>query len=187
MASPVELRLASAEEVVAIHEQHMVVDFPPDELKPLSLLQTLIAEGVNSMWVCEHEGAFVGYAVLAVAENPDFVLLDYLAVEASQRDRGWGSAILRALSDRLPGRTILIESEHADPAADTYEEQLRRLAFYERCGAEYSGARSLLFGVDYELMQLGRILPTADAEREYMSLYKRMLPPEWYEKNVKIL
>lgn len=188
MNSPVKLHLASTEEVTRLYQEHMSRDFPPDELKPLPMLLDLMQKNINSVWLCESEGRFVGYAVLAVGANPRFVLLDYLAVDAAQRDQGWGSAILTALQGQLKDCTLLIESEHPQSGLNEAErfKRRRRIAFYQRAGCQLSGVRSLLFGVDYDLLQLGKILPPESAKREYLDLYRHMLPPEWLTAHLEV-
>lgn len=183
----VELRPASRDEVCALHQTHMKRDFPPTELKPLPLLLKLIEQGINSVWLCEAEGRLAGYVVLAQEPGKaGLVLLDYLAVLPERRGQGWGSVILQALSRRLPGCSILIESEHPDSSAPEYGQQLRRIHFYHQAGCGDTSLRSLLFGVDYELLVLGPQLSQEAVQEGYLSLYRAMLPPDWYEKNVRV-
>lgn len=188
MNLPVNMRIATPEEVTELYQAHMSRDFPPNELKPLPLMLDLIQRGICSVWLCESEGRFVGYAVLAIGANPRFILLDYLAVDAAQRDQGWGSAILKALQERLKDCTLLIESEHPQNGKSEAERQkrTRRIAFYQRAGCQLFGVRSLLFSVDYDLLQLGNLLPPATAKREYLDLYRHMLPPEWLTDHLSV-
>ena len=40
-----EFRLLTDEELIEVYHEHMERDFPPDELKPLSRLQKMRADG----------------------------------------------------------------------------------------------------------------------------------------------
>lgn len=183
----VELRPASRGEVCTLYEVHMKRDFPPMERKPLPLLLNLIEQGINSVWLCEAAGRLTGYIILGQEPGKTgIVLLDYLAVLPECRGRGWGSIILQALSRRLSGCSILIEAEHPASSGAEYGQQLRRIHFYHQAGCRDTGLRSLLFGVDYELLVLGAGLSQEAARKGYLSLYRAMLPPEWYEKNVLV-
>ncbi len=189
MNSPVNIRIATAEEVHRLYREHMSHDFPPNELKPLPLLLTLMQQGINSIWLATAEDAFVGYAVLAAGPNPRVLLLDYLAVDAARRDQGWGSLILQTLQRQWRDCTLLIESEHPSGEHNRaeYQKRSRRIAFYRRAGAQLSGVRSLLFGVDYDLLQLGTTLSPESLRREYLALYQNMLPPERLSANLRII
>ena len=63
-----------------------------------------------------------------------YVYLFYLAVPARRRGRGDGSEILSLLRQRHPDRTILLDVEAPDPAADNKEQRQKRVEFYLRNG-----------------------------------------------------
>lgn len=184
------IRPLTGAELEAMYHAHMERDFPPDELKPLELLVRLIGEGINSVYGCFEGEELIGYYVLARWSESRMVLLDYLAVIPERRGTGVGSYILSSVKKGLePEAYLFIESEN--PAyADTPEERetrQRRLRFYHRAGAVEKGVEVLLFGVQYIGLTLccGSI-PTASQQTEaYLELYRHMLPPDWYEKNVK--
>lgn len=171
-----------------LHREHMCRDFPRNELKPLEMLESLTAQGINSVWAVERAGELVAYYVLARLPGCSAVLLDYFAVEPRLRSRGVGAAVLRNLAARLgPEECLLIESEL--PAAGTTEEERhtreRRLDFYRRCGAVDTGVRTRLFGVDYVLLCLGA--PPEAPEEAYCALYRSMVPEHRLRGNLALL
>jgi GNAT superfamily N-acetyltransferase len=189
-AEPWHFRELNREERAWLYQTYMTQDFPESELKPLSLLETLIAQGINSVWGCFQGENFKGYYVLAKGEERGMLLLDYLAVLPHLRGTGCGTAIMSELAKTLcEGEWLCIESEHPD-AAQTPEERCirqRRLAFYQGCGGVLSPMRVWLFGVDYAILTLGAgAPPTAEEqERAYRALYQKMLPEQWYQTMVK--
>lgn len=182
-----EFRPLNREERAEVYVAHMACDFPDDELKPLPLLEQLIAVGINSFWGCFRDGALVGYYVLAHIQGSPLLLLDYLAVVPELRDTGCGTVILRQLQERLPaGQWLCIESERPESASEEEERRIRirRVAFYRRGGAVRTPVHALLFGVDYALLVLTReALPTAEeVERWYQQLYQEMLGDRYRER-----
>lgn len=174
-----------------LYHAHMERDFPDDELKPLFLLEELAAQGINRIYGCYKDGRLAGYYVLARKQGSQMVLLDYLAVVPEWRGTGVGSHILRMIREQLEDKTYLfIESENPAYAKDEVEKvtRERRLDFYRRGGAVEQGVKVLLFGVQYNGLTLSRdTFPTPQQQMEdYMDLYRSMLPPDWYEKNVAV-
>ena len=112
--------------------------FPPSECKPLGLVKELIGQGrYRVLGLYEGERLLGCAALWGNPDYPDWVLLDYLAVDESRRNHGLGREILR----RLPsvcgeGQGIVLESESPVPGDDEAENALRRrrIGFYERCG-----------------------------------------------------
>lgn len=182
-------RLLDREERAALYREHMTRDFPDSELKPLSMLEDLLARGINSVWGCFYRGELAGYYVLAQEPGSQMILLDYLAVLPERRGTGCGSMVLGFLRQQLPtGSYLLIESE-LPQAAETPGERLlrkRRVAFYRRSGALLSPLTVRLFQVDYAILTLGNGAPPPAWEQEaaYRSLYQKMLPKERFQRKV---
>lgn len=170
----------------ALHRQHLSRDFPRNELKPLSMLEELTEQGINSVWAVEQEDTLIAYYVLARLPGASVVLLDYFAVEPAFRGSGVGTKVLRWLANRLhEGEYLLIESEWPPSAATEKERAVRerRLDFYRRCGAEWSGVCSRLFGVDYALLTIGA--RTQTLEVDYRALYRAMVPEHWLDGHLE--
>lgn len=183
-------RELSREERRVLHQEQMKRDFPPDELKPLDMLEDLIGRGINSVWGCFLNGAMIGYFVLAQESGSGMILLDYLAVLPEYRDSGLGSLILRKLRENLSERAyLLIESENPEMALDEEEEQLRRrrVSFYQRNGGTLSSLKIWLFGVDYSVLTVCKGEPPSatQQEQDYCALYRKMLSQERFEKKIR--
>lgn len=184
------VRQLNPEERAWLHREHMRRDFPDQELKPLDLLEQLVAAGLSSVWGCFRGGALAGYYVLAHEPGNPLVLLDYLAVLPELRDTGCGSLILAHLRETLPAGTWLcIESERPEavPPGEEHHTRVRRVAFYRRNGAVRTPVRVCLFGVDFAILVLSREgQPTADrVEQCYQRLYRAMLEDTPYRDRLQ--
>lgn len=166
--------------------RHMVRDFPANELKPLQMLQSLTAQGINSVWSVEQDRTLIAYYVLAHVPSCPAVLLDYFAVVPELRSNGIGRLVMvRVAGDLTAEQYLLIECEQPTSATDAEERRLRhrRYDFYRRCGAAPSGLCSTLWGVDYALLSLGGRI--SSLEEDYHRLYRSMLSEDFYLKYVR--
>lgn len=186
-----EWKLLNAGEIAQIYREHMVADFPPTELKPITAIHRMMAQGRYDAWgIYEADKReLIGYACLALAGERSTPLLDYLAVVPGQRNRSWGSRILDQLVRQYTGRAqfLCIESEYPPSAPDPVI-AARRLEFYRRAGAVQPGVDSTVYGVRYCNFALPvSKTPTAGQLCEALrEVYRFMLAPEQYEKNVVI-
>ncbi len=124
--------------------------FPRMERKPVSSLEKTFSEGKNKILAITEGEDFVGLAV--VMSDGRVNLLDYLAIEPTKRDRGYGGFALRYLLREYADRPFVVEIERPDEKAGDNAERLRRRAFYLFNGMESSGVCVWLFHVEYELL-----------------------------------
>lgn len=112
--------------------------FPPSERKPLADILALMAAGRYELLGLYDGEALLGYATLWMEPaDTSCILLDYLGVTAPCRGSGLGQEILRRLTERYQGRSLLLlESECPVEGGSPEENTLRRrrLSFYTRCG-----------------------------------------------------
>ena len=180
------------EQVRMVYAERMTQDFPPDELKPLSMIERMLMRGEYTGYGAMAGENLLAYALFVTLKEDACALLDYYAVESAHRDRGIGGAFLRALvSGPLQDmRGVLLEIEDPE-AAQSGDERLlreRRRQFYDRNGMKDSSVSARIFGVDFLLlaMPVGPELSPDDVRRMYARLYHIMLPQSTYEKQVII-
>ncbi len=186
-----ELSLA---QVRAVYAGRMQEDFPPDEIKPLSAIERAMGRG---QYVCY--GAMAGADILAYAffvalkeGEKQFALFDYLAVKKEARCTGVGSAFLQALmTGPLKGMTaVLLEIDDPAFALDAEEEAVRnrRLRFYLRNGLVDTSVTAVVFGVEFRILALpvGPCPSPDETRRMYAALYRAVMPPRIYEREVLI-
>ena len=134
--------------------------FPPEERKPLWLLDRLKRKGVSDLLSIRDGARMIGLAV--VAKSGDLALLDFFAIAPTERGKGYGARALRALAKRYADKRLFLEIERIDEGAANNAERLRRKAFYLRNGLTESGFAVRMFGVALEVMQFGAPLTYAE-------------------------
>ena len=127
--------------------------FPASEKKPFSVIMKKFREGKTHIWRFVREGKFAG--IVITINGGSHILIDYLAVEASQRGTGIGSEILPAMKEHYGDKGVFLEIESVYEECDNREERLRRKHFYEKCGLGSMEVFVWLFGVKMELMSFG--------------------------------
>ena len=173
-----------------IYREHIVKDFPPDEVKPFEAIRSMYQRGCYEIYGAYTQEELAAYAFFVTAEyeGKPVALLDYFAVPDGRRGKGLGTAVLRELSpDRLRREAILIENEKIEGVSGNGQKQIRkrRIEFYVRCGAVRTGVYSRLYGVDYEILTLIRQGGSIGAQEVFaltQYIYHRMFPASWFPK-----
>ena len=80
--------------------------FPASEKKPFRLIVKMFRKGTTHVWRFTREGKFAGLIITINGEN--HILLDYLAVEESQRGTGIGSEILQLMRAHYAGKCVFL-------------------------------------------------------------------------------
>ena len=172
------VRALTEAELISVYENHLVFDFPPAEVKPLSrILELFHAGSGEGRGLFDESGRLLAYALLA--ETADAAFLDYLAVVSAARNAGLGSRFLMGLLAELPeGTPLLLEAEDPQDAASEEEKhtRTRRLGFYRRCGVLPTEVRSSVFGVRYRILASGPPLPTERVRAALGSVYALLFP-----------
>ncbi len=177
-----------------LYEEHLVRDFPEDEVKPFSVIEDAMQEGHYLVYAAMLDGETAGYAFLETGERKGkrIALLDYFAVVSGKRDQGVGSRIMKAMtSGEMRFDYILVESERVTEDLDEEQkrERLRRIAFYERAGAKRSGVYTYLYGVFYDIMIFAankEKISTQEAFALTDCMYREMYPPYWFPELASI-
>ena len=184
------VRELQIDEVREVYRKYLTEDFPPDELRPLYMIEEAMQEKRYTCFGCfDEDGAFVGYAFFASRETDrgkDY-LFDYLAVVREKRDKGIGTAFFGGLYEALKDAASVVgEVENPDYAESEEERAYRewRIKFYLRNGLLDTGVTVLLYGVEYRVMEMPvNGAHTAEEVREiYSGLYQSILPPKMFEE-----
>lgn len=182
-----DLKQLSSEDVEIIYNEHMVVDFPLEELKPIDMIQKLIKRKIYKCYGLYDSEELLAYAFFTNSKS--YLLLDYYAVCSKFRNKGIGSKFLTILKENCKNYSgIIVEVEDIE-FADTEEEKIirkRRIDFYKKNGAKMTSVLCELFNVNYSVMCLCNIkLEDSVICEELKNIYKSMIPSELYFKNVK--
>lgn len=184
-----ELRLLSKEELTALYQNEMVVDFPHAELKPLrAMLRLMDMNRYDPLYVVDG-GKPVGYALAWLPENREGALLEYFGVLRGLRNGGLGTAILELLVERYG--QIFGEAEipaPGDPAVPPEENELRRrrIAFYERNGFRVLDYECALFGVHFNCLYRGPETDDRKVEAMHRGVYAGYFSPAHMERYIQL-
>lgn len=187
-----QLQSLSLDMISNIYQQHMLKDFPPDELKSLDHIVSLIQQDIYEGYGLFEDDHLCGYAFLTHVPNGKMLLLDYLAVCQDQRNRQYGSYFLQHLKAHFANYDgILIEIESLDSASDADQLALRtrRLNFYIRNGAVLTDVITNCFGVEFSILYLGQPMPTNTnfIAHHLDTIYATIFPSVDYQTHVHFI
>lgn len=186
-----ELSLPVLEQV---YKNSMKRDFPRNELRPLASLKKSWIRGEYTAYGFYEDVEMLGYATfirLPSKNNRSNYLFDYLAIMPEHRDQGLGSCFLQLLATELTDADcILGEVEDPDKAAEAADrlERSRRLKFYVRNGYRVTDVTSLVFGVNYRLLEIPTVAEHSNEEVAaiYTAFYQNVLPDFIFRRNFQV-
>ena len=119
-------------EAIIIYES----SFPANERQPVNTIQERVDRGTENMFVGLMQEDIAMVAFLFNLDNPEFILLDYLAVKNAYQNTGVGSAFLLFIKGYLKGinKHLVIETEHPAYGSNTVQRTARK-RFYSNSGA----------------------------------------------------
>lgn len=178
--------LQNTQQITSIYNEYMVLDFPQDELKPLSHILSMVEDGTCTFYALRQDKEVLSY--FSVCQNGEGLLVDYLAVNEKYRGQGIGSKTLDFLKSISENKYIIVECENEEKATDDTDRatRLRRIAFYEKAGFKRSGISANLFGVDYIILTYPEGLTGEEIKELYSIIYLRMLGKSMFRKFMKI-
>lgn len=186
-----QIKKLAIDDFVKVYEERLVIDFPPEELKPIRVITSLMKRGLYLCYGLFDEGEMVAYAFFACMEGYRDILIDYLAVSAVSRGKGYGSQFLALMKEELKDYDSIIFEVESGKSAKTYEEVelcQKRLAFYRKNGLIDTALNLSLFGIDMKLLYLPLKKEPSDEEmKEVLDLiYDEFYGVELHKENVII-
>ncbi len=150
-------RLLTAEELTRVYLNEMRRDFPPTELKPLSMVLNSEAVGDSHTWGVYDGETLVAYLLMVRPRGATVSQLDYFAVLPACRAAGLGAKLLAALPGKEAGAdAILIEAE--------LPEKSRRPGYGGPPSGVLRPLRGRGYGLDRKAVR-GFLVPGADTGR----------------------
>ena len=187
------IRELTLPEVRNAYTKYLKNDFPPDELKPLFMIERSLKKKQYICYGIFSEDEMCGYGFFVFTEEIGVrvYLLDYFAVREDLRDQGVGSFFLSSIKDILsvPG-PVLVEVENPDFADGGEDQRLqeKRVQFYLRNGLTDTGITSWLFYVEYKILVLSTetTLTKDECKKAYRAVYEQMIGAAVAKKMLKI-
>lgn len=107
--------------------------FPREGRKSDAIVKRMLEKGIAQLHIASVDGETVGMALTGVDRNARALLIDYIAIKADRRDRGYGRELLDYLRDwaerTASCRGFIIEAESGEE-----ETHRRRIQFWQRYG-----------------------------------------------------
>jgi len=187
--TPFVWRLLTGQELTEVYLNEMRRDFPPTELKPLSMILNSEAAGTAHTWGVFEDGKLAAYLLMVRPAGSKVSQLDYFAVLPEYRAAGLGAQLLAALPEYEKGaEAIIIEAECPDKAEDEAM-AVRRLGFYARCGARDTGFTEHLFDAWFRILVLPCPCAGTFADRQgvdaLVDCYRRAISETEWQKYVQ--
>jgi GNAT superfamily N-acetyltransferase len=180
-----ELRAPTQEQLNTAYARDLSVSFPPAELKPLSAITAHLAANRYRPWCLFDGDALLGECFLWLGA-PGWALLDYLCIAPPHRNGGLGGVLLEKMRAAEPETVIIAETERPEDAPDPAMAR-RRIDFYKRNGARFSGFCAQVFGVSYHVLYwAAEPIPDAVIMERYDEIYRRSFLPEKYQRYIQI-
>ena len=182
-------RLLTAEELTRVYLHEMRRDFPPTELKPLSMVLNSEAVGDSHTWGVYDGETLVAYLLMVRPRGARVSQLDYFAVVPAYRAHGIGAQLLAQLpAHEGDAEAILIEAEMPEKAEDAAM-AVRRLGFYARCGAWDTHYTEHLFDAWFRILVLDCPGAGTFADRQavdaLVDCYRRTISETEWQKYVQ--
>lgn len=190
-----KLKELSQETVIEIYNQHMIIDFPQDELKPLKRILDMMTSGLCCAYGIYEQDNLRGYALFIIPDGLRYGLIDYLAVLKEYRGTGVGHVFFALIGETLTAKYPLlkgffIESEDIAYAADAKERLTRekRISFYTQNNCVMTTLGSRLFGVTYSILvyEFGTKTETMVSREDLNNIYLAMFSKHHYEHDVDL-
>jgi len=186
-----KIREINFTEFSTIYQQHLIADFPEEEVKPLYVIENAFAANKYAAYILEEDSQVKAYATF-MWKDKNLQLLDYFAVTRdSGRGQGIGSFFLQELAHTIKVKGFIIECEAPEKARDKEEQEIRekRIAFYLRNATQMTTVTANVVGVDLRLlyMPIEAGLESINIETDFLSIYHNLEPKEFYLKSVKIV
>lgn len=158
--------------------------FPKAERKPFSMILRMWKEKTDLPLVIHEKetGEPVGLCFFVIHKS--FALWDYLAIDPSKQDKGYGTEVIAAVKEKFPDRLVFGEVEEPDENAENNKERIRRMRFYLRNGLHATDMVVNLFDCVFRVMYVG---DTPITFEEYYEVYASFLKEELLKKNLWLI
>lgn len=113
--------------------------FPLSEQKSRDALLAMQHASFYTIYLAYNDEKIVGFCIMYHPHRDDFFLLEYMAIDETQRGIGLGSTLLKSSMDQLFQthgiRALLIEIDSPEKSSAEQEIREKRELFYRRLGA----------------------------------------------------
>lgn len=185
-----EIREIDIYNMKGIYESYMVKDFPADELKSLSLIESLMKKKNYKCFGMFHNDELSAYAFLYFNDLSLSFFIDYYAVVGTKRNMGYGSQFLTLLKEEFYDYNgFFLEVEKVESAQNEEDRKIRekRVQFYlKNNGMKKTSVSSCVTGVDFDILYqpLKKKLDNSFVYNGLKEVYSSIFPKNLYNNIV---
>ena len=160
------------EEMEMLYANHLVHDFPQNELKSFETIKKSFNNHQSECLVLKDNKKIMAYSVFAW-KHPEVKILEYFAVTKENRGTGMGSLMISMLMDYLTVNELIIESEDPSISIDEKEKEInqKRLSFYRKNNFKESGLKLKLGDVHFIIFRYHNQLTNDELLEEIKAIY----------------
>ncbi len=138
-----------------IIKNSLKTDFPHRERTPYAVIKKNMLKNIIKIFILTDGSSDFGYIIFQPLKKSRVVYVHYLAVFREQRDKGYGSSLLRLFTAMFPENTVLLEVEdetEIKPAGERNNRE-KRISFYLNNGFNtVPGVKLNMYGVKMKFM-----------------------------------
>lgn len=154
--------------------------FPPEEyLSPTYLIEMSQRKELD-FWALYDDKNFVGF--MAVKTEEELSYLFFLAIDSSQRGKGYGGQAIRALQKQYPDKKQVVDLEMTDENAENNEQRKKRRCFYLKNGYCPTGFCISYGGVCYEILYMGEDFSLKSFQKLMNEIHVDGFEPRYFRK-----
>jgi len=150
----------------------MKSSFPRDELISLTLWRILALRNRIHFYAFYDEEILIG--IIYTVESENYMYVPFLAVCEKERDKGYGSQILKWAKE-YSAKTLVLHIEPLNSSAPNYRQRIRRAAFYHKNGIEDTKYRFEFLGVPFAVY-------SSDCENFDISIHSELM--KWFSFHI---
>lgn len=150
--------------------------FPREERLPWWVLRLMTAQKDAKLTAYDHGNEYWGFTHTTATDDVLFIM--FFAVEDDLRGKGCGSAILEHLKQHNPGKTIILNVEPLDDAAENAMQRVQRMHFYEKNGFHDTGYNIAEVGGVFRVLSTKPVLDVDAYLRVFRKLSFGLWRPE---------
>jgi len=138
---PLHVKHLTAQDALAFDGFYAIyaTAFPKSEQKSKETLLAMLEAPFYTIYTLYNDDKMIGFCIMYRAQNDDFFLLEYMAIDAHERTNGLGSFLLQKslelLMEKEGDRPVLIEIDSPEHASTEQEIREKRERFYRKLGA----------------------------------------------------
>ena len=170
-------------ELLAFKELYLSA-FPKSEQTPIWFLLHRAKRDSVKFYGYYDDDVFAGFSYTIT--QGELTCVQYLAVGAKNRSKGYGTLILSNIKEQYPDNRILLGIEAEDENAANNEQRRKRRTFYIKNEYFSTGIFSKMNGVIYEMLMYGGTCTTDECQallKEYLGPIPYLIyKPKFFNK-----